>query len=547
MGNLLDKVDVLVIGGGALGSSVLRELSRYKYDIAMVEKNHDVCCGVSKAADGMQLEIGHEVGIRPDYKGMEMKTPIQDRCLQIAMFRRKALFKNLGIRYNHCGKMLVAFDDDELAQLKKCYRKVQWMGIPDVEFITDKSRILELEPNIAPEVIGALVLPTGIVYPWEVVIAFYENARQNNARSHFNAKVTNIVWQEDKKSFLVETERNDVETRFIVNAAQFGAAKIAGMIGDHHFMPMGTTEEFIILEDSSCEGLVRHTIREYGPDGLGKCLVIPTIDGEIFLGRGYRPVPSYEELNESMTTREGLEFVISETLKLVPSLPIFAAIKTFSGNVPGVKVRNNTNEWIPYAEYIIENSKANPRLINCVACAYGLSAGPGIGPYVVELLGYCGLDIGEARIKDDYNPIRPPLLRRFAEASFEKREKLIAKDPLYGNVVCRCKDVTEAEIVEAIRRGATSYQGIKYRTHTGMGKCQSGYDKPKVLEILARELAIPIERVTMKGGDSTEIISDSQELSVNENVKKVMSFVEPRFDSEELKKSYEELLAEMKP
>jgi len=546
MGNLIDKVTVLVIGGGVQGCSVLRELSRYKYDIAIVEKNHDVCCGVSKASDGMQLEIGHEVGIRPDYQGMEMKTPIQDRCLQIAMFRRKSLFANLGVRYNHCGKLLVAFDNDEMAQLKKAYRKVQWMGIPEVEFITEKKRIHELEPNISMEIIGALLVPTGVVYPWELVIAFYENARQNSARAYFNAKVTNISWQKNKRNFLVETERGDLEANFIVNAAQFGASAIAKMIGDDHFKSKGTTEEFIILEDSSCEGIIRHTLREYGPDGLGKCLIIPTLDGEIFLGRGYRPILSNEELCGSKTTSEGLEFVISCTRKIVPSLPISTAIKTFSGNVPGLKVKSPDGEWTPYADYIIENSRTNARFINCVGCAYGLSASPGIGPYVVELLGNAGLNIGEAQLKDDYNPIRPPLLRRFAKASFEQRKKMIVEDPFYGNIICQCKNVTEAEIVESIRRGATSYESVKHRTHAGMGRCQGGFDKPKVLEILARELNIPIEAVTMKGGDSTELINDSGKSLIYESCEKGVRPVDPRFDSEELSKSYEELLQEMR-
>jgi len=546
MSNLLDKVDVLVIGAGAEGCSVFRELSRYKYDIAVVEQEYDICCGVSKASDGMQLEIGHEIGIRPDYLGMEMKTPVQDRCLQVAMYRRLALYENLGIRYNPCGKLFVAFDNEEITQLKKCCRKMQWMGIPYTKFTTDKGIIKKLEPNISPEVTGALLVPTGAVYPWELVIALYENARQNGARAHFNAKVTNIVWQKDKMSFLVETRRGDIEAGYIVNAAQFGASELAKMIGDNHFMPKGTTEEFIILDDSDCEGMVNHIIREYGRDGLTKCLIIPTNDGELFLGRGYRPVPNVEELGRSITTKEGLEFVISCTQRLVPSLPIPSAIKTFSGNVPGVMVKSKDGKWIPYADYIIESSKSNPCFINCIGCAYGLSASPGIGPYVVELLGRAGLNIGEAQIKESFNPIRPSLLRRFADASSEERAKLISKDPLYGQIVCRCKNVTEAEIIESIRRGATSYEGVKHRTHVGMGRCQGGFDKPKVLEILARELGIPQTAVTMQGDSSVEIRFDSKELPEEEIANKALSLIEPRFDSEELKKSYEELFEETK-
>ena len=545
MSTISDKLDVLVIGAGVQGCSVLRELSRYQFDVALVEKHHDVCCGVTKASDGMQLEIGHEVGIRPDYQGMEMKTPIQDRCLQIAMFRRKALFQWLGVRYNHCGKLLVAFNDRQLTQLKKCYRKVQWMGIPEVEFTTDQNRLLALEPNISSEIIAGLLVPTGAVYPWELVVAFYENARQNNARAYFNAEVVDIQWQKDKKTFLVQTQRGALEARFIVNAAQFGASHLARMIGDDHFKSKGTTEEFIILEDNTNGGVIRHTIREYGEDGLGKCLIIPTLDGEIFLGRGYRPVLKPEELEGSYTSNKGLDFVQSETQRIVPSLEFSDCIKTFSGNVPGVMVRDGSGGWVPYADYIIENSQANPRFVNCVGCAYGLSASPGIGPYVIELLGRGGLDIGEARIKEAYNPIRPPLVRRFAEAAAEAQQRLIEQDGRYGNVVCRCKNVTEGEIVEAIRRGATSYQGIKYRTHTGMGKCQGQYDKPKVIEILARELDLSPDCVTLKGGGSFEIEPLSDRDRKTEMTDDSPMPVLPRFDSTELQKGYEELCREM--
>ena len=552
MANLLDKVDVLVIGGGVEGCGVLRELSRFNHDIALLEKNEDVCLEVSKGA-GMQLEVCHEVGIRPDYKGMVMKTPIQDRCLNLAMFRRKTLFKSLGIQYLPCGKLLVAFGNDALAQLKKCYRKMQWMGIPDLEFTTDQKRIKELEPNISPKVIGGLIVPTGTAHPWEITIALYENARQNGARAHFKAKAINVIWQKDKGNFLVETERGDIEAGYIVNATQFHAHEIAKFIGANWFLPKVTREQFITLDEGACKGLIKHIVREYDADGLVKCLITPEIDGELVLGRTYEPVEAgdieagdMEAFHATITTRAGMEFLAEQALKLVPSLPISAAITAYAGNVPGIRVKGKNGDWVPYADYILENSEVNPRFVNCVAPAYGLSATPGIGSYIVELLGRAGLDIGEAQVKENFNPIRPPLLRRFSSASNEERDKLIAKDSLYGHVVCRCKYVTEAEIVEAVRRGATTYEGVKHRTNTGMGRCQGGFDKPRVLAILARELGIPQTEVTIKGGTSIETMFKSKELLKGEVKEKRPRYVEPKFESEELRKSYEELLEEAK-
>lgn len=552
MGDLLDKVDVLVIGGGVSGCTTLRQLSMFKYEVALVEKHEDVCCECSKAASGFvnsPLYSAMEVGVRSDWTGEERITDIKGReeniLHMLAYVMRERFFKDLGIKWHQHGYLLVAFNSKQLEMLRKVDLRVRTLCVSG-EFITDLKRIKEIEPNISNEVIGAFYLPEfGEVNPWEVVIALYENARQNGARAHFNVKVTNIIWQRDKEKFLVETERGNIEARYIVNAAGFGAAEIARMIGDDSFLPYGTREEIIIL-DNTCKGVVNNFVRGMGEDGTFKHWVQPAVDGEIILGRGYFPCKTEEDFHNVSVTREGIEIATSEAKKLLPSLPISqTAIHAYAGIMPKTKVKSK-NGYIPASDPIIAGSKKNHRLVN-VTFAF-VSPAPALGLLVGQALSKAGLNLGAEEENDDFNPIRTPLLRRFSDASNEERAKLIERDPRYGHVVCRCMYVTEAEIVEAIRRGATTYEGVRKRTHVGMGRCQGGFDKPRVLAILAKELGIPQTKVTINGGTSVETMFKSKELLKEkvEELGKRLKYIEPRFDSEELRKSYEELLEEAK-
>ena len=177
--NLLDKVDVLVIGGGIAGTSVSRELSKYKLETGLVEKHEDVSMEMTGKCDGMFFEASHEVASRPDYAGMMIYRPVMDRCLLLSAYRRERLLKNLGIQFNSSGRLLVAFNQEELKMLKKCHRMVEWMAIPDTEFTTDPERIRELEPNISPDAIAALLVPTWWIDPWDLAYALRENAIEN--------------------------------------------------------------------------------------------------------------------------------------------------------------------------------------------------------------------------------------------------------------------------------------------------------------------------------------------------------------------------------
>ena len=544
MSNLLDKVDVLVIGGGVNGCLALRLLSRFKYDVALVERNADAGGEQTKANNGNvtggAAYLTCEIGRRMDTVGQGRPASSVDLSSMVAGTTQFRFFRDLGIKWHRPGYMLVAFTPNQVEMLKIARYRLRCLSLP-YQFTTDVNRIRELEPNISDQVTGALLMPGGSAQPWDVPIALYENARQNGARAHFSAGVTNITWQKDKECFLVETERGDIEAGYIVNAAGYGAPKLAKMMGDElkgYVKAKGALEDFIVLDDS-CKGIVNHTVRAnsyYGQDGLIGMQVTPMPGGEISIGHSYVPT---EDVDYVGSTREGIQFCISEAKRLIPSLPISeTAINVYVGVMPA-----QSEEGIFHPKLSLAPSEKNPRFINFTLSSFGVA--PGKAPLLAMTLGKAGLYLGRQMEKDNFNPIRPPLKGRFKEASNEERDRLIAKDPRYGHVVCRCMHVTEAEVVEAIRRGATTYEGVKQRTGVGMGRCQGGFDTPRVLAILARELGIPQTEITLKGGTSVETMFTSKEL-LKEGVKmKRPRYVEPRFDSEELKKSYGDLLEEL--
>jgi glycerol-3-phosphate dehydrogenase len=502
--NLLDKVDVLIIGGGIAGTSVLRELSKYKLGIALVDKHEDVAMEMTGKCDGMLLEAVHEVAARPDYAGMMIYRPVMDRCLLISAYRRERLLKNLGVPFNSNGKLLVAFNQEELKMLNKCYRMLEWMAIPDVEFIINPERIRDLEPNISPKVIAALLVPTWSIDPWDLAYALLENATENGAKVYFKTEVNDIKW--NGKEFIIETGRGVIEARFIVNVGGYGAPKLARMIGDDSFDMKATREEFVILDDTT-KGLVRHIVRGYGANGTVQHLIIPTVDGNCFLGRGYEPS---KDFYDSVTTKEWIEVLTHECKRLIPTLPIESAIRTYGASVPGVLTKTK-NGYRPYPDYYIRPAINSPRFINVALGAAGMGASFGYSLFILELLASADLKLTIQNEKEEFAYCRKPMIR-FANLSDEEKTKLIAENPLYGHIVCRCKHVSEAEVMEAIRRGAVTYDGVKYRTRAGMGRCQGGFDKPRILRILSKELKIPLTEVTLKGDKSVECKFESKEL-----------------------------------
>jgi len=471
MQKIIYKPDVLIIGAGVVGTCVARSLSRYRLNVTLVEKEEDVGFGTSKANSGIVHAGFHD---RPGTKKASL-------CVAGNSMYEK-FCQDLDVPFKRCAAMVVALEGQRLQILEELKTQGEKNKVPGLKII-GKDALFELEPNLSKMVKAALYSPTvGVVSPYELTIALAENAKQNGVKIFLNTKVKNIVPQGNGIK-RVETQRGIFITNYVINAAGLFADEIAGMIGEKFAIFPRKGEEYIL--DKEIDGLVEHVIFPLPKEETKGILVIPTVDGNLMIGPTAKRVKDKFDLT---TTGEGLKEVLQEAGKLVPAITHQDIIAFFAG------LRASTLD----DDFIIASSSKVRGFINLIGIdSPGLAAAPAIAEVVVDLLKQEGLKLVP---KKNFNPYRR--WTRFHRFSTDDKDKLIKKDKRYGNIICRCENVTEAEIVDAIRRGARTLDGVKFRTRAGMGRCQGGFCTPRVVKIMARELNIPPEKITKRGGKS---------------------------------------------
>ena len=464
-------LDAVIIGGGVCGCAIARELSRKKGKFLVVEKEEDVCCGTSKANSGI---------VHAGFDAKHGTLMAKLNCLGSQKMPR--LCRELDIPFRQNGSLVVMVDPQDRPRLQALYENGLANGVPGLQ-ILERDALLKMEPNLSDQAVAALYAPTGgIICPFTLTIALAENAAQNGVKFWFNAPVTNLTpipggWR-------VETDKGSVDTRVVVNAAGVRADEIHNLACPDKMIIVPRRGEYFLL-DKQAGSHVSHTIFQL-PGALGKgVLVTPTVHGNLLVGPNAADV---EEKDDVATTREGLTEVRMKSSTAVKNLPLNLAITSFSG----------LRAHRPEHEFYIRESV--PGLIDCAGIeSPGLSAAPAIGEMVAEMV--------TNLLRLEENPGFYPTRRGIQSPlslSPEERQALIRGNPAYGRLICRCETVTEGEIVEAIHRtpGARSLDGVKRRVRAGMGRCQGGFCTPKVMEILARELGVPLEAVTKSGGES---------------------------------------------
>ena len=293
----------------------------------------------------------------------------------------------------------------------------------------------------------------------------------------------------------METTKGPIKTEFIVNAAGPWGPHVAQLADACNFS-LQYFKGHCLITDRRVGSLVNNSIAWPPTPGVSK-IIQPTISGNLRLGSIYVPT---DNKDDQTADRAGMETVLSRASDLVPALSKEEIIAYYTG----IRVFSARDR----EEYIIEFAPNNPRFVNVVPRLPGFTPAPAIAKTVVSMLEESGLELGE---RGDFNPYRKRI-PAFRELSDDQRRGLIGQEPRWGHVVCRCETVTEAEIVEAVRRGATTLDGIKYRTRAGMGRCQGGFCGPRVVEILARELNVPATQITKKGGDSRILLYETKQL-----------------------------------
>jgi glycerol-3-phosphate dehydrogenase len=468
---------VVVIGGGVVGALIVRELSMYDLEITLIEKNLDIGWGVTKANSAI-LHAGYDdpIGsVRAKFcaKGNELYTQ---------------LAKELDFEIKRIGSYVIAFDEQELDTLKKLLRQGEVNGVPGLE-IHEKEIILEKEPNLSKEIKYGLWAPTaGITEPWMIAIAAVENAVDNGAKLILGEKVVDFEKHYDRITKVI-TDKSSYEADVVINAAGLFADEIAELAGAE-YVPLHPRRGEYILLDKKIGNMVSSVIFPT-PTILSKgILVLPTIDGGLLLGPTAVDLASDMKDNLS-TTSEGLKEIISFTKRFVPSLDFSQTVKTFSGLRPES----------PQKDFFINNSERVKNFINIMAMrSPGLTAAPAIAKHVVEEIIQERLKISLSARKD-FNPIRKGI-KSFSKLSPKEWQKHVEQNPLAGRLICYCNEVTEDEIVEAIKRGARTLDGVKFRTRAMFGRCQGGFCSIKIMKILERELNVDMSQIVQKSYNS---------------------------------------------
>ncbi len=469
--------DVIIIGAGVTGCAVARYLSRYQGSALVLERAEDVCCGTSKANSAI-IHAGFDAA----HGSLMAKMNVQGSRMV------PGLAKELDFPFRRNGSLVVCMSEEDMHRLLALYENGVKNGVEGLE-IVDARRLHELEPNVSKNAVAALWAPTGgIVCPFNMTIALAENANANGVDFRFNTKVTGFTRGEE--GWTVHTEQGDFRTRYVVNAAGVYADVLHNMVSPRKLHITPRRGDYCLL-DRQVGGFVSHTVFQL-PGKLGKgVLVSPTVHGNIIVGPTAIDI---EDRDGTNTTAAGLEELISKAGISVDNLPIRQTITSFAG------LRAHED----HHEFVIGEAEDAPGFVDCAGIeSPGLTSAPAIGLTVAELLRE-KLGLQE---KEDFIATRKGLLDP-KSLTKEAYQALIRENPAYGQIICRCEQVTEGEIIEAIRRplGARSLDGVKRRTRAGMGRCQAGFCSPRVMEILARELGVSQAEITKCGGASRLIV-----------------------------------------
>ena len=479
--------DVIIVGGGIVGAAIARELSRYRLRIAVLDKASDLPSGASRANSAMV------------HGGFDDKPGTVKASFCAAGNRLyHELCDLLDFRLVPCGSYVCAVGEEEHAHLELLREQGRANGVPKLEILSG-DELRSREPHASEAITAALWCPSAaIVNNFEAVLAFLDNAQANGAELFLETDVTGLLKSPDGREVQgVATNRGEFRAPVVVNAAGIHSDELSRMAGDESFRITPTRGEYYIF-DKATDGLVKGFFFPC-PSKRGKGITVArTADGNLLLGPNSVPQEAREDTS---TTREGLEEVFEGAKKLIPSIPRNLAITTFAG------IRANTDT----GDFHIGAVKSLRGFVNVAGIkSPGFTSAPALALHVVELLRE---ELGD-RIPLAEDPAFVPERRhipRFAELPMEERIALTRQDARYGQIVCRCETVTEAQVLEAIRRGARTLAAIKIWTRAGAGRCQGGFCGPRVVEILARELGVSPEEITRHGGHSRLLTGATKE------------------------------------
>lgn len=465
--------DILIIGSGICGCATARALSRFNSSIIVIDKGNDIAEGATKANSGI-IHAGYDAvpgTKKADYNVRGAKI-YPDLC------------KELSVPYRQCGAVVIAFDEAQKQVLAELEQRGIQNGVSGLEILS-REALLQLEPNLNPDVICGLSVPTSaIISPYEMAFALADDAALNDVLFYFDEEVLSV--EKNRESFTVRTKKNTFSCKVLVNCAGSSGAFIHNQLSAVQLSMTHRRGQYYLLDRAAQQPFSR-TIFQC-PSTMGKgVLVTPTVHGNLILGPNAEDI---EDPDDTATTATGLSEVLQKAKKSWPQLSIRTNITNFSG----IRAHLSSDDFIVGPD---ESCKGYFEAIGIESP--GLSSAPAIAEDLSGMIS----DWLKLEKKKKLIPYTAPS-RPFNEMNSDERSAAIQKNPQHGNIVCRCETVTEAEIRDAIRRpvGARTIDGVKRRTRAGMGRCQGGFCLPRVAAIISEETGIPLTEITKNGPDS---------------------------------------------
>ncbi|WPC39314.1 NAD(P)/FAD-dependent oxidoreductase [Clostridium sp. JS66] len=464
--------DVIIIGAGVIGANIARELSKFQINVCVLEKNEDVSCGASKDNSG----IVHG-GYSDEPGSLKAEFCVKGN----RMFEQ--LERKLNFGYRKTGSLVLAFSDEEKVHLEQLYKDGIINGVSGMK-IMDGSEVRKIEPYLSKDVKWALYCEdSGVCSPYEFTIALIENAIVNGVELKLNQEV--LAMEKLKDSFKITTNKEVLESQYVINAAGVYSDKISKMLGLNDFSIISRKGEYIIFNKDQSY-LVKRVIFQV-PTEKGKgILVTTTYHGNLMIGPDAEQVDYKEDVS---TDEDSLKAIVEAARKSVDGFDMKKALTSFAGVRP-----TNTRK-----DFIVEESDVK-KFLNVTGDSPGLTSSPSIAKKVLNILKDSGLNLRE---KKNFNPYRKPIIVKKDE-NFDGNVDV--EDPK-KHIICRCEKVTEAEIIDSLSRGieVKSLDAVKRRTRAGMGMCQGAFCGPRVRSLVAKTLNIKEEEVMQKGEKSSNL------------------------------------------
>lgn len=482
MENFIKNYDVVVIGAGVVGAATARELSKYELSVVVVEKEEDVCSGTSKANSGI-VHAGYDA--KPGTNKAKFNVEGSKMMPELA--------KELDFEFENNGSLVLCFDDMDRYKLTELLERGEANGVKGLRIIEgDEAR--EIEPEASDEVVAALYVPAGgIVCPFGLNIALAENACDNGVELKFLTEVENI--KKIEEGFVISTNKGEIKTKYVVNAAGVYADVMHNFVSNNKLKISPRKGDYCLL-DKGLDGFVKHTVFQLpGKKGKG-ILVTPTVHGNPMLG------PTATEIDDkegNETTADDLNYVLEMSGKSVKDVPFRQIITSFCG----LRAAESGGD------FVIGEAEDCKGFFDAAGIeSPGLTSAPAIGRFLAEQIA----NEDHARLKADWNGKRRGIIKA-ALLPLEERAELIKRNPKYGKIICRCEEISEGEIIDAITRtlGATSLDGLKRRVRQGAGRCQAGFCTQRAMELLSEYADIPLEKVC-KNVPGSEILVSKEEI-----------------------------------